>query len=82
MTDLPREQTVSISPPPSPPRVDLFGPFFVKRRRGQAKVYGAMLTCLATRAIHLEIADSLTTLFHQRFETLHRPSRGSEDHEI
>ena len=61
MSDLPRERTVSGLPPFTNSGVDLFGPFFVKRGRGQAKVYGVIFTCLATRAIHLEIADSLTT---------------------
>ena len=48
-------------PPFTNSGVDLCGPFFVKRGRGQTKVYGVIFTCLASRAIHLEIADSLST---------------------
>ena len=41
--------------------VDLFGPFHVKQGRSQVKRYGTLFTCLASRAIHVEIVNSLTT---------------------
>jgi transposase InsO family protein len=41
--------------------LDYFGPIHVKRGRGLEKRYGCLFTCLQCRAIHLEIAQSLST---------------------
>ena len=50
---------------PEPPftnaGIDFFGPFYVKRGRGQEKKYGVVFSCLVTRAVHIEVADSLST---------------------
>lgn len=41
--------------------VDYFGPIPVKSRRSQVKIYGCAITCLAIRAVDIEIAHDLTT---------------------
>ena len=41
--------------------VDMFGPFLVKDGRSIQKSYGAMFTCLTSRAVHIEVTSNLTT---------------------
>ena len=41
--------------------VDFFGPLIVKQGRVTVKRYGCVFTCLTVRAIHIEIAHSLST---------------------
>ncbi|KAK3748896.1 hypothetical protein QZH41_002885 [Actinostola sp. cb2023] len=41
--------------------VDCFGPFMIKRGRSQVKWYGVLYTCLAVRAIHIEVLHSMDT---------------------
>ena len=41
--------------------LDYFGPFMVKRGRRLERRYGCIFTCLQCRAIHLELAHSLST---------------------
>ena len=41
--------------------IDMFGPIVVKQRRSEVKRYGAMFTCMASRAIHIEVAFNLDT---------------------
>ena len=61
MADLPEERMLSDQPPFTNSGVDLFGPFHVKRGRAEVKLYGVVFTCMASRAVHLEVADSLST---------------------
>ena len=41
--------------------VDYFGPILVKSRGSQVKRYECVFTCLAVRAVHIEIGHELTT---------------------
>jgi len=61
MSDLPEDRLTADNPPFTSTGVDYFGPFEIKRGRSVVKCYGVMFTCLAARAVHLEVADSLDT---------------------
>lgn len=59
MADLPLNRISPDKPPFTSVGVDCFGPFDVKCRRSQVKRYGVIFTCLALRAVHIELAASL-----------------------
>ena len=59
MADLPADQ-VQPAPPFSYCAVDYFGPWYVKEGRRELKRYGVLFTCMASRAVHIEVANSLT----------------------
>ena len=61
MADLPLDRVSPDEPPFTNVGVDYFGPFGVKHGRSVVNRYGFIFTCLATRAIHLEMASSLDT---------------------
>ena len=60
MSDLPPDR---LYPEPAFTNVgcDCFGPFTVKNGRSCAKRYGLLFTCLASRAVHIEMCFSLST---------------------
>ena len=60
MADLPPDRA-ECQPPFTYCGMDLFGPFLVKERRTTIKRYGVIFTCLTTRAVHIEMAYTLTT---------------------
>lgn len=60
MADLPIERT-TVSPPFSYCGIDCFGPFLVKDGRKMLKRYALLITCFASRAVHIEILDDMTT---------------------
>lgn len=61
MAALPMERVTGDKPPFNNTGMDMFGPFEIKRGRSMVKRYGLIFTCLATRAIHLEILHSADT---------------------
>ena len=61
MADLPDDRVTPNKPPFTSVGIDCFGPFQVCRRWSLVKRYGVIFTCLANRAVHLEIAHSLAT---------------------
>ena len=60
MSDLPEDHLES-TPPFTYFAMEYFGPFVSKEGCKELKQYGILLTCMASRAIHLETADSLET---------------------
>lgn len=61
MADWPIERIIPDLPPFTNVGVDYFGPADVKRGRSIVKRYGVIFTCMASRAVHLEVAYSLDT---------------------
>ena len=60
MSDLPKDR-LEPSPPFTYCAVDYFGPFYIKEKRSVLKRYGVLFTCMASRAVHLETANSMDT---------------------
>lgn len=60
MMALPASRATS-QPPFTSCGIDCFGPFIVKERRSEIKRYGLMVTCLASRAVHIEVLDDLSS---------------------
>ena len=60
MSELPSDRLQG-PPPFTYCGVDLFGPFTIRNYRKELKKYGVMFTCLCSRAIHIEVAQSLET---------------------
>jgi len=60
MADLP-EDRVTPAPPFTYVGVDYFGPYVTKEGRKERKTYGALFTCVVSRAVYTEVAHSLET---------------------
>ena len=61
MADLPVDRVSPNLPPFTNTGIDFFGPIPVKQGRSTVKRYGALFTCLVTRAVHIEMSVSLNT---------------------
>ena len=59
MASLPTARVTAFESPFISTGVDYFGPLLVKRGRSQAKRDGCVFTCMALRAVHIEVANSL-----------------------
>ncbi|XP_014673996.1 PREDICTED: uncharacterized protein LOC106814211 [Priapulus caudatus] len=60
MAQLP-EDRIEPAPPFTYCGIDCFGPFVVKDGRRELKRYGLLVTCMGSRAIHLELLDDMST---------------------
>lgn len=60
MSELPPERT-EISGPFTYSGMDCFGPFLIKKARKEYKRYGLIFTCLASRAVHIEMLEDMST---------------------
>ena len=67
MSDLPKDRMLIKEKPFTSTGIDFLGPILVKTSRGtrsnpaKAKRYGVIFTCVTVRAIHLELANNLST---------------------
>ena len=81
MADLPEDRTET-APPFTYSAVDYFGPFTIKEGQKELKRYGVLFTCMASRAVHIETANSLETDSFisalRRFLTDRRPDSPAE----
>ena len=58
MADLPQEKSTE-AVPFTYCGADMFGPLIIKERRSELKRYGALFTCFSSRAVHIEVTNSL-----------------------
>ena len=69
------EDKLTPAPPFSYYRVDFFGPWLITEGRKEVKRYRVLFTCMASRAIHLETANYLSTDAMRRFIAIRGPIR-------
>ncbi|XP_014672735.1 PREDICTED: uncharacterized protein LOC106813181 [Priapulus caudatus] len=60
MSDLPCDR-LTPAPPFTYSGVDCFGPWMIKEGRKELKRWGVLFTCTASRAVHIETVNSLST---------------------
>ena len=74
MAPLPECRVTPGKPPFTCTGVDYFGPVLVRIGRSQVKRYGCIFTCLASRAVHIELASSLSasSFLQAFFRFVHR----------
>jgi hypothetical protein len=88
MGDLPSFRLDSYSPPFAHVTVDYFGPLEISPGRNQVlKRYCVLFTCLVTRAINLDMAESLSTddfipVFRRLIDLCTKPISVHSDNEI
>ena len=61
MAPLPADRVGGFNPPFTHTGLDYFGPIVVKSGRTNPKRWICLLTCMATRAVHLEVVHSMDT---------------------
>ncbi|XP_048236857.1 uncharacterized protein LOC124112069 [Haliotis rufescens] len=61
MADLPEARLRLFKPPFYSTGIDCFGPMYIKIGRHREKRYGIIFKCMTTRAVHIDILDSLDT---------------------
>ena len=61
MGQLPRSRVTMLDGPFASTAVDYFGPILSTRGRSTVKLWGIFFRCMATKATHLELTDSLDT---------------------
>ena len=62
MADIHKARLGAHQPPFTYTSVDYFGPFDVSHGRGTVKRWGALFTCLVTRAVYVDVAVSLSSV--------------------
>lgn len=61
MSSLPKARMAVWTRPFTYTGIDYFGPFMVRHGRRAEKKWAAIFTCMTTRAVHLEVASSLSS---------------------
>ena len=84
MAPLPPDRTQVGDTPFTFVGIDYFGPFQVKQGRSTPKRWGCLFTCLVTRAVHIEVAHSLSAesfllAFHRFMARRGKPAKVYSD---
>ncbi|XP_071482161.1 uncharacterized protein [Diadema antillarum] len=78
MSDLPPDR-ITPAPPFTYCGMDCFGPWMIKEGRKELKRYGLLFTCMASRAVHIETLNDMSTdafiQAYRRFVSIRGPVR-------